>query len=148
MKSSKTTVLKRVEEIANLRLLGATHTNIRHYASEQEWGVTDRQVGRYITEADKSITKSVDKSRVKLIAWHHAARRALYARCMAVSDYGTAARLLKDEAELLNLYPVKETRVKAEHTGRDGAPEILIKTIEVVHQADDDATPTHDDDNA
>ena len=28
---------------------------------------------------------------------------------MSVSDYGTAARILKDEAELLNLYPPKRT---------------------------------------
>jgi hypothetical protein len=142
MKCTEATIAKRVEEIVDLRLLGATAANIRQYALEQKWNVSERNVYRYLADADKLIAKSNDKSRAKLLAWHQAARRALYARCMAVSDYGTAHRVMKDEAELLNLYPVKETKVKTEHSGKDGAREILIKTIEVIH--DSDPAPTDD----
>jgi hypothetical protein len=141
MKATKETIAKRVEEIADLRLLGAFPKDIFRYAEEQEWSVSERNIYFYISDADKLIAKSVDKARPKLLAWHHAARRALYARCMAVSDYGTAARVMKDEAELLNLYPEKVTKVKAEHTGKDGASEILIKTIEVIHASDDSPAP-------
>ncbi len=117
MKCTKETIAKRVEEIADLLLLGATPTNIRQYAVEQKWNVSERNVYRYIADAHKVIAKSVDKNRSRLLAWHHASRRALYARCMAVSDYGTASRLMKDEAELLGLYPPKEIRGKHEHEG-------------------------------
>jgi hypothetical protein len=147
MTATKAEIQKRVEEIADLRLLGATSTNIRHYAVEQGWGVSERNVYRYMTEADKLIARSVDKNRSKLLAFHHASRRALYARCMAVSDYGTAARVLKDEAELLALYPAKEMQVKSK-INKDGSTDTIIRTIEVIHQADDSNAAATDDHNA
>ena len=93
----------------------ATPTNIRQYAAEQKWNVSERNVYRYISAADKLNAKSVEKNRGKLLAFHHAARRALYARAMAVSDYGTASRVLKDEAELFGLYPPKQAEVNNRH---------------------------------
>ena len=154
MSATKAEIQKRVEEIADLRVLGATATNVRQYAVEQGWGVSERNVYRYIAEADKLVAKAVDKNRNKLLNFHRAARRALYARCMAVSDYGNAARVLKDEAELFGLYPPKEVTGTHKHTGADGG-DIIVRTIEVVHQtgSNDDnpdapTNPTDDGGNA
>jgi hypothetical protein len=109
MKSNQKTFRQRVEEVLSLRLLGALPTDIRRHAQEQGWGVSDRQLQRYTAAADEQLAESVEKNRDKLMAHHFCARRALFARAMAVSDYGTALRVLQDEAALLALYPEKQT---------------------------------------
>ena len=103
MKSDKTTVQQRVEEILSLRLLGAEFTDIRQHASAQKWNVSDRQLFRYIAAGDKILADTLEKDRQKLLNRHVAMRRALYARAMSVSDYGTALRTLDSEARILAL---------------------------------------------
>jgi hypothetical protein len=127
MKSTKKTVRKRVEEIFSLRLLGALPTDIRRHAEMKKWNVSDRQLQRFTAEADELLAQSLEDNRDRLMAYHFAARRALYARAMAAGDLSTAGRILKDEAELLNLYPTK----RAEVTGKNGAP-IVLNIHEVV----------------
>jgi hypothetical protein len=112
---------KRVEEVLSLRLLGAEFVDIRHHASEKEWNVSDRQLWRYIAAGDAILAETLERDRSKLLDRHIAQRRGLYARAMAVSDYGTALRVLQDEAALLALYPPKRTEV----SGRDGGAVLL-----------------------
>jgi hypothetical protein len=130
MKSDQKTVRKRVEEILSIRLLGALPTDIRRHAEEQGWQVGERQLQRYTAMSDELMAESLEKNRDKLMAYHFAARRALYARAMAVSDYSTAKAVLKDEAELLCLYPAKRLQM----TGQDGGPVVLNITEEIVGQ--------------
>jgi hypothetical protein len=111
MKSSQRTIRQRVDEILQLRLLGALPTDIRQHADEQKWGVSERQLQRYIAAADERVAASVEKNRDRLMAHHFAARRALYARAMAVSDYRTALAVLDSEAKLFDLYPSAEARL-------------------------------------
>ena len=118
MKSSKTTVQQRVEEVLGLRLLGAEWVDIRRHASEAEWQIGDRQLQRYIAAGDAILADTLERDREKLLNRHVAQRRALYARAVAVSDHSTARQILRDEAELLNLYPPKRTEV----SGKDGGP--------------------------
>ena len=93
----------------------------------KKWNVSDRQLQRYTAEADELLAQSLEDNRDRLMAYHFAARRALYARAMAAGDLSTASRILKDEAELLNLYATKRTEV----TGKNGAP-IVLNIHEVV----------------
>ena len=92
--------------------------NIRQYASEQGWGVSDRQLWRYVEASDTILAETLERDRDKIVNRHVAQRRALYARTISVSDYRTALAVLKDEAELLSLYPPKRTEL----TGKDGGP--------------------------
>ena len=142
MKSDQLTIRKRVEEILSLRLLGAEFVDIRQHAKQQKWRVSDRQLWRYIAQSDEALAETLEKDRGKQINRHIAQRRALYARAMSVSDYGTARAVLKDEAELLQLYdpprgggdnkpaagPLKDSadvaRVLADQLGRIAAAEI------------------------
>ena len=128
MKSDAQTVQKRVKEVLDLRLLGALPTDIRRHAEEQGWNVSGRQLQRYTAEADKLLAEAVEHNRDKLMAHHYAARRALFARAMGVSDYGTALRVLQDEAQLLNLYPPRRTALE----GAGGGPVVLSIKEEVV----------------
>jgi hypothetical protein len=119
MKSTKKTVRQRVEEILSLRLLGANATDIRRHAEKKGWNVSDRQLQRYSAEADELLAASVERDRDRLMAYHFAARRALYARAMAAGDLSTARLVLRDEAELEGLYPPK----KIAPTNPDGSKE-------------------------
>lgn len=110
MKSDQATIRARVEEVLQLRLVGALPSDIRHHASEQEWNVGKRTLQRYIAAADKRLLANVEKNRDALMAFHYCARRALLARTMAVSDYSTARQLLNDEAKLLGLFDDELTR--------------------------------------
>jgi hypothetical protein len=128
MKSAKATILQRVEAVLSLRLLGAELPDIRQFASQQAppWDVSDRQLWRYIEGADKRLAETLDKDRERCLNRHLAQRRALYSRCMAVSDYANARAILKDEAELLGLYPPKRTEL----TGANGGP-VQTATVEL-----------------
>src|SRR5262249_52313672 len=103
-----------------LRKLGATLLDIRRYASEQEppWNVSDRQLQRYMRSAEKlsrKLARGVLRSR---FARHLLQRQELLARAVAQEDVKTALAVLKDEAELLNLYPPK----RVEASGPNGGP--------------------------
>jgi hypothetical protein len=128
MKSDAKTIRKRVEEIASLKLLGALWADIRQHAEQQDWKVSDRQLHRYLAAAEEVIAANVEKNRDKLMAHHFAARRALYARAMAVSDYRTALGVLRDEAELLAMYPPRRTQL----SGQGGGPLVLNIVEEIV----------------
>jgi len=119
-KSDNATVLQRVEEILPLRLAGAAFVEIRQYAAEKGWGVSERQLWRYIRESDKLLAASVEKDRPKLLALHLAQRRLLLNKALEVGDYGTALRVLQDSAKLEALYP--DAKVAMQLSGPGGGP--------------------------
>ena len=92
----------------DIRLAGAEFTDIRKYAAENGWRVSDSQLWRYIRKTDEILAQSLERDREKLLNRHLAQRFALYARAMSVSDYRTALAVLKDQAELQGLYSAEE----------------------------------------
>jgi hypothetical protein len=130
MKSTQATVRQRVHEVLQLRLLGAEFHDIVQHASENGWGVGERQLWNYLARADDLLERTLETDRGKLFRRHVAQRRALYARAMAVSDYSTARAVLKDEAELLGLYPAR----RHELTGKDGG---AVQTQNLVSLTDE-----------
>jgi predicted DNA-binding protein (UPF0251 family) len=127
MKSDKATVRLRTNEVLALRLHGAEFMDIRQHAADQGWNVSDRQLFRYIAAGDALLAETLERDREKLLNRHIAQRRALFARAMAVSDYGTALRVLNSEAEMLNLFPAKRTEV----TSKDAAPSAGVSAGDV-----------------
>lgn len=118
MKSTQAEVAARVDAILKMRLLGAEFHDIRDYANNPRpeenrpaWNVSDSQLHRYIAASDKQIGAALKSDTAKILNRHIAMRRALFARCMAVSDYANARGVLKDEAELMGLYPPKALRI-------------------------------------
>jgi hypothetical protein len=129
-KSTKATVLQRVEEVLTIRQAGAGFVEIRRYASEKGWGVSDRQLERYIQESDKLLAASIEKDRPKLLALHLAQRRLLLNRTMETGDYNTALRVLQDQAKLEGLYP--DAKLSMQLSGPGGGP------LQVENLSDDD----------
>jgi hypothetical protein len=144
MKSTQATVLQRVEEVLTIRLLGAEFSDIRKHAAESGWGdISDTQLRRYIAKSDALLARTLETDRTKLVNRHIAQRRALFARAMAAADYSSARAVLKDEAELLGLYPAKRTEI----TGKDGTPLapsfINMPGVELLESPKDDHADTH-----
>lgn len=133
-KADKVTVASRVSTVLHLRLMGWEFSAIRQYAARQAppWGVSDRQLWRYIAAGDALLERTLEKDRGKLLNRHLAQRRDLYSRCMADHDFTNARAVLKDEAALLGLYPP----TKSEWSGPDGGP-IPIAQVEMT---DDERT--------
>jgi hypothetical protein len=104
-KSTKAEVARRVDAVLEIRLAGAVFADIRRYASENQWDVTDRQLERYIAASDKLMAKDFERGRKRRLIRHIAQRRTLYARAFADGDWRTALAVVRDEAELEALYP-------------------------------------------
>ena len=116
--ASKAVVARRVEEVIRIRLDGAEFWDVCEFAREKEgeegsaWflspndkPMSDSNLRRYIAKADAIIETSTARNRKKLIRQHTAKRRNLYAKAVLSADYRTALACLRDEAELLALYP-------------------------------------------
>jgi hypothetical protein len=109
---------KRVDEVLHCRLNGAEFHDLQSYAKEQGWGVSDRQLWRYVAQADALMQKTFDADRDKQFRRHVFQRRALYARAVQDGDYRTALAVARDEAQLLGLYPASKHVL----TGEGGGP--------------------------
>jgi hypothetical protein len=104
MKATKAEVAKRVEEVLQIRLAGAEFADIRQYAAENGWNVSDRQLRRYIQDSDVLMAEGFERDRDKLFVRHIVQRRTLFARAMQIGDLRTALAVVKDEADLQGLY--------------------------------------------
>ena len=128
--ATKRTVDRRDEDILRLRSAGATFWDLRAYVrgkGGEEGGawhlapgikpMSDGNLWRYIQKADK-IVKAASSHRRKLLLRLYAAKlrrqvaklHRLYYKAVQVGDYRTALAILKDEANLLGLYPGQKCR--------------------------------------
>jgi len=125
-KADKLTKERRVEAVFRLILEGWTPQQIR--ANTAEWGLGPAQIGRYMKEARRRFEEGSALSRAELLAEHIAARRQLRREAKGARD---KLAVLKDEAELLGLYPAKRTEL----TGAEGGP---IQTRDGLDEVSDD----------
>ncbi len=110
---------RRIEAILQIRLDGAEEWDVREFvakneqAGEEPWTphpdpLTPDQIAGIIAAADRMITESCpgfppDAAR------HLAMRRNLYARAIQAGEIATAARILRDIAEIEGVYPRLKT---------------------------------------
>ena len=125
-RASPTTIRLRVLQAARLRLAGKSLDEVVQYADAEGWDVAWQTVSHYVARADSWLARDIDRQMHHLVRDHIGRRRALFARAEKVGDLATAARLLKDEAELLRLYPAK----RHELSGPDGGA-MAVQTQEL-----------------
>jgi hypothetical protein len=126
-KASEATVRRRVEELLRIRLDGAELWDIREYVREKEaeegsaWHLaaeqkplSDAQLYRYLERVDSHIAESCKAGRRKLLRRHLAQRRNLYTKAVLQGDVKAALAVLRDEAQLLDLYPSAEAKLARE----------------------------------
>ncbi|HEV3436453.1 MAG TPA: hypothetical protein VG122_03780 [Gemmata sp.] len=104
-KSDQVTVSQRVEEVLQLRIEGRLFQEIVRYGSAKGWGVSERQIQKYIKKSDDLLVERLDKKRKP----HIAQRQALYALALSIaansSDCRAALAILDSEAKLRGLFP-------------------------------------------
>ena len=127
-----------------MRLQGAEFLDIRQHASAADppWNVSDRQLRRYIEAGDDLLAETLDKDRERLINRHVAQRRALFARAMSVSDYATAGRILKDEADLMHLYDTMPSERKPDDSSPMDTADVVKVLSAQLRQIDESELPT------
>jgi hypothetical protein len=104
-KSNKAAITQRVDDVTILLVAGAEFANLRQFSAAHGWGVTDRQIRRYMKVAYRQMEKATCRNRRQLLGLHLTKRRVLYAKCIKANDHKTALLILGDEAALLGLYP-------------------------------------------
>jgi len=140
-----------IEEIFSLRLLGALPLDLARHSKEQGWNLTDDELKSYASEADTMLAAAAEQiqagkndARQRQLAHHLAARRTLFARAMAVSDYRAALSCLQDECRLLDLYPAPKSAPVPLAPTTLSITEVIIEAPRAVaddadrDQADDD----------
>ncbi len=108
-KAMKAETYRRVDEVFRILLQGGEFHDIQDYAKGAEWGVSDSQLRRYMTEALALCATAAEKNRDIIMGRHLLTLRAILARAMEAGDWRAALAGLKHEAELLSLFPVKLT---------------------------------------
>ena len=79
-RSNKAVVTQREQEVYRLLLAGAEFAEIRQFASDRSWHVSDRQIRRYMEVAYKRLAKLASRDRQQLLGRHLMQRLAIYAR--------------------------------------------------------------------
>lgn len=138
-KATKLQTERRIDGLLRLRLDGAEWWDIREYVREKEveagsaWHLapgasplSDSQIRRLAAQADDLIGSSRERNRAKALRMHLARRRNLYAKAVRAGDIRAALACVRDEAELLGLYPPKHA--KHEHLGKGLMP---VQFVEV-----------------
>ena len=118
----------RLDTVLRLRLDGAQLHDLRGFCNDlgdeadkarggPPWGVDDESLADLIARADDLLVARVERKRERAVAVQLARRDALFARAINAGDYGVALSILRDQADLLGMYPkVEELRklVKAQ----------------------------------
>jgi hypothetical protein len=111
---------QRAEAILKLKLLGASQSDIKQYARQEDpeagtpWTgpdgqpLSDRQLWRLSAQAEKLFGESMERERSQLLNHHLLLRRLLRARCIETGDLRGALASARDEALLLGLYPEQQ----------------------------------------
>jgi hypothetical protein len=123
-RATKAIVQARIDDILRIRLDGAQAWDLCAFVREKEkepgspWELapgqkplSESQLRRYMAKADALIFMRIrgqTKRRRRLITRHVAIRHNLYAKALSAGDYRTALAAVKDEADLLGLYPPKK----------------------------------------
>jgi hypothetical protein len=119
----------RVKAILQIRLDGAESWDVVSFVSDQEnadvapWKMgrarkhlCERQIRRYIHDADALIVENCRTIDPDAFYRHLGKVRNLYARAVNSGDLSNARGLLRDAAELMDLYPAKKHEAK--HAGK------------------------------
>jgi hypothetical protein len=108
-----------------IMLDGGELHDIREYASSQDndtgkvpWGVSERQLFRYMEQAWQVISDRAERRQDKIVARHLLTRRRLYAKAVEQGDLRLALHVQRDLAELEGAYPAKTPEAQPTQRGR------------------------------
>jgi hypothetical protein len=142
-KADKALSARRVQEIYAIRLDGARWVDVVQFVRENEskqdsaWYVepggkplSDGMIRKYQEKADALLMQSDEKSRRKSFRRHLAQRKHIYSKAVLSGDYRAALAALRDEAEMLGLYPARKTAGATPlEKPQDTSPEAMLPKL-------------------
>jgi hypothetical protein len=105
-KVSAAEIEKRLTEVLRIRMAGGEFYDIKEYANakEQNWGVSDSQLWRYVRKTDKLVYDALEKDRGKLIMKRRAQLSDLYSMAINQKNIGVALAVHTKMCDLEGLY--------------------------------------------
>lgn len=103
-KSTAAEVELRITTVFNMLLAGAKRADIIATADKKSWGVTDRQIDNYISDARVLIAEYATVERSKVISYARARLEFLFKLAVSVSDVKTALATQREINQLEGLY--------------------------------------------
>jgi hypothetical protein len=103
-RATKAETMERVEQVLEVILHGGRLRNLRDFANQKGWNVSDSQLKKYRTRALELCRQQQEHDRDRTLAVHRMKREVIYARAMEANDLQTACRVLADDAALMKLY--------------------------------------------
>lgn len=117
-KSNTAELEERISKVFYLLIAGATKQQINKYVEEKTtWGVTDRQVRNYISEANKRIIKASKTRQKRELGKALLRLDQLYFLSLNLQNLQNALAVQKEINELIGLKIYRQ-----EISGKDGTP--------------------------
>lgn len=107
-KSTFLEVQDRVSAVFNLLLIGASRRKIRQFAAEK-WGISDRQVDRYISKANEEFRHTANRDRDLNFGKASARLEHLFATAMQNHE---SRQALAVEREIIGLYGLRDQELE------------------------------------
>lgn len=121
---------QRVDRCYKMLLTGATHADLVRYGSEK-WGIGERAVEKYITEAKTAIQAASEVTREAMRAEMTAAMKLSASKSAAISDQQGYIKAWQEIAKLWGLYaPTQYTHL----LGMLGVSEEMVKALGLAAQ--------------
>ena len=139
-KSTRATVIARVDVVYRLMLLGLNRQRIiDHVASKYPaWGSSSRSIDRYMAQAKVLLEEAGQHDRSFEFGRALARLHDLYARCVNAKDYRGAIAVQNQINDLCGLYPPRRTVVSIEDMSLSEINE-EIERLEAQYAASPDA---------
>jgi hypothetical protein len=120
----------RITDTLRIISAGGTIFDLRTYAAENQWNVSDRTLHRYINQANKRIAQLVEKDRGKLLNKALVQRETLYARALESGDWRSALACLDSREKLLGLFPTRQAPAATSAVVQLNIQEVIVRAPE------------------
>ena len=114
-RATDSVVEQRVSQVYEMLLRGYSRSEVFRFASEQKWGITERQVENYIARATEAIREDSEERREQEFARAVLDLYRLYRRCLKDNQLKTALECRKEIHKLYGLYaPTKNVNINSD----------------------------------
>jgi len=103
-KSTNAVVQRRVNQVYDMLLCGASRAEIIEYSIQKEWGIVDKTIDLYIKKANLRFKEQSNVIHDEQFGLAINRLNNLYMKCMKIQDYKAALAVQKDLNALLGLY--------------------------------------------
>lgn len=129
---------RRVNDVYKMLLVGCSRAEILQLATNQGWGVSDRQVDTYIKDARKKFTDVLDEDVTQYRAEALTRLHYLLQKAFQIQDYKTALAVQKEINSVLGLEAAKKLDHSGDVTITHNVPELPASILDRIMRHGDE----------